>query len=257
MTGPTASAPAPTSTPTPILEVRDLSKHFGGVAAVDHCSFTVARGTVTGLIGPNGSGKTTVFNLVTGHLAADAGQILLDGRPVTRPDPARLHRRGLCRTFQQPRIFPDLTVLENLAVAAGHPWQALAGPRVRRADRDRGEALLAEFALAAHSAHRADELSYGQRKLLEFAALLMSSPALVLLDEPTAGVNPTMVRTMERHIRERHAAGTTFLVVEHDMNLLMRLCDPVIVLDRGAVIAQGAPGAVQTDRQVLDAYLGS
>lgn len=241
----------------PLLEVRGLDKRFGGVAAVDGCSLTVERGTVTGLIGPNGSGKTTLFNLVTGYLRADSGDVLLDGRRIARPDPARLYRRGLCRTFQQPRVFPDLTVLENLLIASGHPWPALAGPRARADDRARGEALLAEFSLAGLAGDPAEELSYGQRKLLEFAALLMSSPLLVLLDEPTAGVNPTMVRTMERHIRARHAAGTTFLVVEHDMGLVMRLCDPVVVMDGGRVIAQGPPGSVQTDPQVLDAYLGS
>ncbi|MFE2429898.1 ABC transporter ATP-binding protein [Streptomyces sp. NPDC059373] len=240
----------------PLLEVRGLTKRFGGVAAVDDCSFTVRRGTVTGLIGPNGSGKTTVFNLVTGYLAADAGGIVFDGRPVPRPDPARLYRRGLSRTFQQPRAFAELTVLENLAIAAGHGWRALAGRRLGVRDTARGMALLEEFALARHRDTPAGELSYGQRKLLEFAALLMSDPALVLLDEPTAGVNPTMIATIEGHVRERHASGTAFLVVEHDMNLVMRLCDPLIVLDGGAVIAEGPPPVVRSEPRVLDAYLG-
>jgi ABC-type branched-subunit amino acid transport system ATPase component len=240
----------------PLLEVRALTKRFGGVTAVDGCSFAVRRGTITGLIGPNGSGKTTVFNLVTGHLPADSGQLVFEGRPVTRPDPGRLYRRGLSRTFQQPRVFGELTVLENMSAAAGHDWRALAGRRLGARDAARGDALLAEFGLSGHRDTPAAELSYGQRKLLEFAALLMSDPALVLLDEPTAGVSPAMVATIERHVRARHASGTTFLLVEHDMGLVMRLCDPVIVLDGGTVIAEGPPDDVRSRPRVLDAYLG-
>ncbi len=241
---------------TTLLEVEHLTKRFGGVTAVDDCSFAVEQGTITGLIGPNGSGKTTVFNLITGYLRADSGRILFSGRPLTKSDPAVLYRAGLSRTFQQARIFPRLCALDNLIVAAGHSWHSLFARRRGRDDSHRARELLDEFGLAAHAEHPAGELSYGQRKLLEFASVLMSEPRLVLLDEPTAGVNPTLVETMERHIRRRHAAGFSFLIVEHDMSLVMRLCDPVIVLDRGTRIAAGSPDAVRADPAVLDAYLG-
>jgi ABC-type branched-subunit amino acid transport system ATPase component len=240
----------------PLLAVSGLTKAFGGVRAVDGCTLAVPAGGITGLIGPNGSGKTTLFNLVTGYLRPDAGRVGFAGRDVTRWRTGRLYRHGLSRTFQQARVFPQLSVLENLVVAGGQRWWQLAYRRVRRADRDRAGALLAEFALAGLADAPAGELSYGQRKLLEFAAVLMSEPRLVLLDEPTAGVNPVLVAAMERHVRARHAAGTTFLVVEHDMGFVMRLCDPVIVLDAGRPLFTGPPAEVQRHPAVLDAYLG-
>jgi neutral amino acid transport system ATP-binding protein len=217
-----------------LLEVEEVSKRFGGVVAVDDCSFAVAEGTITGLIGPNGSGKTTVFNVVTGYLPADAGRIRFAGSPVGRPDPTRLARQGLIRTFQQARIFPNLTVLENLALAAPETWWRSGRPRVSPSERTRGEQLLADFDLGGHASIAAAELSFGQRKLLEFATTLVGHPRIVLLDEPTAGVNPVLVETIERHIRRLNAEGLTFLIVEHDMTLVMRLCDPVIVLDAAA-----------------------
>jgi ABC-type branched-subunit amino acid transport system ATPase component len=242
---------------TALLEVEQARKRFGGVVAVDDCSFTVEAGTITGLIGPNGSGKTTVFNLVTGYLPSDGGRFRFAGETVRRPEPTRLARKGLIRTFQQARVFPNLTVLENLALAAPYPRLGSLGPRVSKAERARGEELLADFTLTAHAHSLAAELSFGQRKLLEFAATLMSRPRLVLLDEPAAGVNPVLVDTIERHIRRLHAEGLTFLVVEHDMPLVMRLCDPVIVLDRGQTIAEGSATELQDDPRVLDAYLGA
>jgi ABC-type branched-subunit amino acid transport system ATPase component len=172
-------------------------------------------------------------------------------------DAGRLYRHGLSRTFQQARVFPHLSVQENLVAAGGYNWRQLFTRRVGRADRERAGRLLEEFRLAPVADLLASELSYGQRKLLEFAAVLMSEPSLVLLDEPTAGVNPVLIETMERHIRERNAAGITFLIVEHDMGFVMRLCDPVIVLDRGKQIAAGPPADVQANKLVLDAYLGS
>jgi branched-chain amino acid transport system ATP-binding protein len=240
-----------------LLEVEGAQKRFGGVQAVDDCSLAVETGTITGLIGPNGSGKTTVFNLVTGYLPADAGQIRFDGRVIRRPDPTRLARAGLIRTFQQARVFPHLTVIENLVLATQQAWWRCGQARIGREERSRAEELLADFNLTAHASVAAAELSFGQRKLLEFAATLMGRPRLVLLDEPTAGVNPTVIETIEQHIRRLHGEGLTFLVVEHDMALVMRLCNPVIVLDRGCTIAEGTPEQVQSDARVLDAYLGA
>lgn len=239
-----------------LLSVDAITKVFGGVRAVDGCSLEVDEGSITALVGPNGSGKTTLFNIVTGYLRADGGRVAFDGRDVTGRDPGRLYRDGLSRTFQQARVFPQLSVQENLVVAAGYGWTRLFTPRVGRADRERADELLDEFRLAPVADLLAAELSYGQRKLLEFAAVLMSAPRLVLLDEPTAGVNPVMIETMERHIRSRNAAGITFLIVEHDMTFVMRLCDPVIVLDAGRRIFSGRPAEVQSNPLVLDAYLG-
>jgi neutral amino acid transport system ATP-binding protein len=227
------------------------------VVAVDRCSFAVTEGTVTALIGPNGSGKTTVFNLVTGYQSADAGTFAFSGEPVSHPDPARLCRRGLARTFQQARVFPRLSVLDNLALGFQRSRTGLLGRRLGRGERAAAGELLADFGLTGAAGRRAGELSYGQRKLLELATVLMGRPRLVLLDEPTAGINPAMLPAIERHVRAHHQRGVTFLVVEHDMGFVMRLCDPVIVLERGSVITSGPPAAVQADPRVLDAYLGA
>ncbi len=240
-----------------LLEITDVTKVFGGVRAVDGASLSVDANTITALIGPNGSGKTTLFNLITGYLPPDRGRVRFAGHDVTGMDAGSLYRRGLSRTFQQARVFPQLSVQENLVVAGGYSWRQLFTRRVSSADRNRAGQLLAEFNLGSVADLLASELSYGQRKLLEFAAVLISDPQLVLLDEPTAGVNPVMIDTMERHVRDRHAAGITFLIVEHDMSFVMRLCDPVIVLDQGKPIFSGRPADVQTSPIVLDAYLGS
>jgi ABC-type branched-subunit amino acid transport system ATPase component len=242
---------------TALLEVDSLTKRFGGVTAVDRCTFSIGAGSVSALIGPNGSGKTTVFNLITGYLAADAGSVTFDGRRTARPDPATLYRRGLTRTFQQARVFRELTLIENMVVAIHQPWHALFRRDVDRADGDRAWEALSQFGLLDLAENRARELSFGQQKLLEFAMVLMGRPQLVLLDEPTAGVNPVMAEVMERRIRDLAAQGVTFLVVEHEMSLVMRLCDPVIVLDHGTKLAEGAPAAIQANPVVLDAYLGA
>ena len=190
---------------TALLAVEGLTKRFGGVAAVDGCTFAVEEGTITALIGPNGSGKTTAFNLITGYLPADAGHVTFAGRHVRRPDPTRLSREGLARTFQRARVFPELTVQENLAVAVQRPVRAMLRRALGPIEHARASVLIEEFGLSRVARDRAGSLSFGQRKLLEFAAVLMSEPRLVLLDEPTAGVNPVLIETMERHIRERRS----------------------------------------------------
>jgi ABC-type branched-subunit amino acid transport system ATPase component len=239
-----------------LLEVDGLTKRFGGVTAVDGCSFAVPKGSVSALVGPNGSGKTTAFNLITGYARADAGSVRFAGATVPRPEPTRLARRGLTRTFQQARIFSDLTLVENMVAAVQLPWHAIFRGRVHVTERKRAGELLEEFGLARLAGEKAGTLSYGQKKLLEFATVLMGEPQLVLLDEPTAGVNPVLVEQIEQRVRELNARGLTFLVVEHNMNLVMRLCDPIVVLDHGTKLAEGSPDVVRNDPRVLDAYLG-
>ena len=240
-----------------LLEVQNVSRRFGSVHAVRDASFDVAEHSITALIGPNGSGKTTLFNIITGYLRSDSGAVRFAGREVTRARPSTLYRRGLSRTFQQARVFGQLSVQENLVIAAGFGWGQLFGRRISSDDRRRAGELLEEFRLTHVADLFASELSYGQRKLLEFAAVLMSRPRLVLLDEPTAGVNPVLIDTMEAHIRRLNGEGMTFLIVEHDMTFVMRLCDPVIVLDQGQQIFAGRPTEVQQNPLVLDAYLGA
>ena len=245
---------------TVMLRAEGVSKAFGGVQALRDCTVEVEQGSIAGLIGPNGSGKTTLFNTMTGYERIDAGSVYLGDRKITNLAPQRVFALGIGRTFQLTRIFPRLTVMENMLVAAQHTGdKRLHNPLARaggRADRRRAADLLEFVGIASHADALAETLSYGQRKLLELSYVLVANPAIVLLDEPAGGVNPSLIRLLSDRIRELNAAGTTFLIVEHNMDFVMGLCGQVTVLDYGTVVASGPPQIIRTDPRVLDAYLG-
>ncbi|HTO12602.1 MAG TPA: ABC transporter ATP-binding protein [Candidatus Binatia bacterium] len=231
------------------LDVRDLRKAFGGVHAVDGCSFAVPRGRISGLIGPNGSGKTTTFNLLTGVVRPDAGQVLYGSTDLAGLKPHQIFRLGITRTFQLTRVFREMTVLENMLSVVG-----LGVPD--RAARARAEELLALVNLTTLRGEYGGRLSYGQQKLLEFARALMTDPELILLDEPAAGVNRTLLQHLLDHIHRLQERGKTILIVEHDMSVIMNHCERVFVMDAGVTIAEGLPAEIRRDARVIDAYFG-
>jgi neutral amino acid transport system ATP-binding protein len=230
-----------------LLRTEDVRKAYGGVHALDSCTVEIEEGSVAGLIGPNGSGKTTLFNVITGYAKADEGQVYLADKKITNVTPDKVFALGIGRTFQLTRIFASLTVLENMLVAS---------PNGRAAARKRAMEQLEFVGIHGHHAELAGTLSYGQRKLLELAYVLVADPAVILLDEPAGGVNLSLINHIAERIRELNAAGKTFLIVEHNMEFVMGLCDRVTVLDSGAVVAAGPPDIIRTDRRVLNAYLG-
>jgi ABC-type branched-subunit amino acid transport system ATPase component len=240
-----------------LLEAENISKAFGGIQALDLCSISVEEGSITGLIGPNGSGKTTLFNVMTGYEKVDSGRVTFQGRAITNSSPDTIFRRGIGRTFQLTRVFPRMTVLENMHVAAQR--QSLAGLLGRWSsghEHKRALELLDFVGLSERKDLLAGNLSYGQKKLLEFAFILIAEPRVILLDEPAGGVNPTMINYLAERIRTLNARGVTFLVVEHNMEFVMSLCDKVMVMHRGSRIAEGTPAEVRTNPAVLEAYLG-
>ena len=242
-----------------LLEAEGVCKSFGGLQALSNTSLSVDEGSISGLIGPNGSGKTTLFNVMTGYDRCSEGEIRLGGESITRATPERVFALGVGRTFQITRLFFRLTVLENMLVATQrHEGWIRAGVRGAGSTAERTRALeLLEFVGLARLANSpAGNLSYGQRKLLELASLLVADPAVLLLDEPTAGVNPTLINQLTERIRELNRAGKTFLVVEHNMEFVMGLCQQVTVLHQGRTLVTGTPEQVRSDPAVLDAYLG-
>jgi neutral amino acid transport system ATP-binding protein len=240
-----------------ILEVRDLCKHFGGIRAVDACSFKVERGSITALIGPNGAGKTTAFNCVSKTMPLSSGEVWLDGERIDRLRPYQVTRRGLSRTFQISRNLEDMTVLENLVVQsqAGH-WRNLFGPTITPAEQEKAMEILDFLGITRLAHEETRSLSYGQKKLMDFGAMLMSDPKIILLDEPAGGVNPRLLDEIMAHIRLLNEKGLTVFIVEHNMNLVMRLSHKVLVMAYGKIIAEGSPKDVQSNPAVLSAYLG-
>ncbi len=230
-----------------ILEVRGVSKHFGGVTAVNRCSLALEPGSIFSLIGPNGSGKTTLFNLITGVERCDEGGIYFKGERIDQLPPHKISWKGIGRTFQVIRVFPELTTLENLLVVSRQDWE----PSCRRALE-----LLRFVKLDQLQGEFAGNLSYGQQRLLEFARVLMIDPDLILLDEPAAGVNRTLLNDLLSAIRDLRAQGKTVLIVEHDMKVVMDLSEKIFVLDHGEMLAEGAPSIIRSDQRVMEAYFG-
>lgn len=249
-----------------VLRVENLIRRFGGVTAVDGCSFEIAEGSITGLIGPNGAGKTTTFNIIAGALPPTSGRILFEGRDITRLRPQELYKLGILRTFQIPKEFGRLTVLENLMAAAPDQpgeniflnWLQPGLVRAREGEvMERAEEALAFLGLVHVRDLPAGNLSGGQKKLVELGRTMMADARLVLLDEPGAGVNPTLMRSIMGMIQRLNTErGYTFCIIEHDMDLIAELCDPVIVLAAGRVLTTGTMAEVRADKRVIDAYFG-
>ena len=231
----------------PILVVDRVVKRFGGVTAVNGVSLSLKAGHIYGLIGPNGSGKTTLFNCITGVERIDEGQIRFKGRRLDGLKPHRVFHEGIGRTFQVIRVFPELTALENLLVVTGGDYAR---------SRKRAEELLRFVKLERLADEYAGNLSYGQQKLVEFIRVLMTDPELILLDEPAAGVNRTLLNELLDAVRELRDRGKTVFLVEHDMKVVMGLCETVFVLDHGEKLAEGPPGVIQSDERVIEAYFG-
>jgi len=247
------------------LDIRNAVRSFSAVRAVDDVSFTAEPGRITGLIGPNGAGKTTLFNAIAGELAVDSGEIVLDAERIDGLPPYKVFSRGLARTFQIPRPFAGMTVLENVMLVPARQhgerfWNTWLRPglvaREEKANLEKARSIIEFCGLSPVEKQLAGAISGGQQKLVELARALMADPRIILLDEPGAGVNPALLDTIVDRIVELNKRGMTFLIIEHNMDFIMSLCDKVVVMAAGKVIAEGLPEQVRADRMVVDAYLG-
>lgn len=248
-----------------LLSAKNLYKSFGGIKAVDNASIEVPQGSITGLIGPNGAGKTTLFNLLSNFIHPDSGEVIFDGEPIQQLQPHQIAQQGMVRTFQVARVLSRLSVMENMLLATQHQsgenfWNVWFRPgqvvKEERSQREYASEILESVGLSHMAQEYAGALSGGQRKLLEIARALMVRPKLILLDEPAAGVNPTLINKICEHIVQWNREGLSFLVIEHNMDVIMSLCDRVWVLAEGRNLASGTPAEVQSNAQVLEAYLG-
>jgi branched-chain amino acid transport system ATP-binding protein len=242
-----------------LLEIENLTKHFFRLSALSRVSLSVEPGELLGVIGPNGSGKTTLFNCITGVLRPSEGHVRFRGEDITGRTADTVYRRGIARTFQLIQLFPEMTVLENMLVAAQEKRGTLLSRLLRREEAGtttRALELLEFLGIAGLKESLASNLSYGQQKLLDFGMALMSDPQVILLDEPMAGVNPTMIKNLVGHILELNARGYTFVVIEHNMEVVMSLCRRIVVLSQGERIAEGTPAEIADNPLVLDAYFG-
>ena len=248
-----------------LLQATGVSKSFGGIKAVNNARLEVERGSITGLIGPNGAGKTTLFNLLANFITPDSGKILFDDRSIYNLPSYQIAKLGFIRTFQVARVLSRLSVLENMLLASPNQtgerflrvWLQQGKLRTEeRANRAKAMEILESVGLAAKAHDYAGALSGGQRKLLEMARTLMTNPKLILLDEPAAGVNPTLINQICEHIVNWNQQGISFLIIEHNMDVIMTLCDRVWVLAEGTNLASGTPSEIQSDERVLEAYLG-
>lgn len=249
-----------------IIATRALTRNFGAFCAVDTVSLSIRKGSITGLIGPNGAGKSTYFNVLTGALKPTGGAVLFEGRDVTGQSPDELYRQGLARTFQIPRPFARMSVLENVMLApTGQVGESIFGALLRsaqvaaqeRALRDQAMEILDFMTLSDLADHPAGQISGGQMKLLELARVLMGEPSVILLDEPAAGVNPVLTQVLIERIETLNRRGTTFFIIEHDMDFVMRHCEPVIALAEGRVVFEGTADEARNDPVLLEAYLGT
>ena len=245
---------------TAIIDVQNVSKSFGGVVANQEVSLTVEPGTITGLIGPNGSGKTTLFNSIVGYHPIDAGSIQFEGEEISTFPVQKIARRGLLRTFQQTRIYGAMNGVENMLISLPHRkmsiWDALK--TYTREDYERADHLLEFVGLYEKRMLKSGDLSFGQQKLLEFAMALMNEPTCLLLDEPTAGINPTLINGLIDRLRRANTEfGITLFVIEHNMRVIMNMAETIYCLAHGEMLAQGTPDEIQNDQRVIDAYLGA